>query len=78
MPKYFTIRDPARQESAGHLRLLVWARLLEAKPCEKEVKEGAIERERFQWQLEMLVKELEQKQVNTILLVLIRTVHIFM
>jgi chromosome segregation ATPase len=31
--------------------------------AQKEIKEGAVERERFQAQLEMLVTELEQKQV---------------
>ena len=36
----------------------------ELEKAQKEVKEGAIERERFQQQLEMLVQELEQKQVN--------------
>ena len=33
--------------------------------AQKEVKEGAVERERFQAQLEMLVQELEQKQVSS-------------
>ena len=32
--------------------------------AQKEVAEGAVERERFQAQLEMLVQELEKKQVN--------------
>ena len=35
----------------------------ELEKAQKEVKEGAVERERFQSQLEMLVQELEQKQV---------------
>ena len=34
--------------------------------AQKEVKEGAVERERFQAQLEMLVQELEQKQVRNL------------
>ena len=33
---------------------------------QKEVKEGAVERERYQAQLEMLVQELEQKQVDAL------------
>jgi hypothetical protein len=32
--------------------------------AQKEVKEGDIEKERFQAQLEMLVQELEKKQVS--------------
>lgn len=32
--------------------------------AQKEVQEAAVERERFQSQLEMLVQELEQKQVR--------------
>ena len=35
MFKYFQFCDPARQESAGHLRLLVWGeRLLWAQSCD--------------------------------------------
>ena len=34
--------------------------------AKKEVQEAAVERERFQSQLEMLVQELEQKQVDTV------------
>ena len=36
----------------------------ELSKAQKEVKEAAVERERFQSQLEMLVQELEQKQVS--------------
>merc|ERR1712077_55462 len=36
----------------------------ELEKAQKEVKEGAVERERFQSQLEMLVQELEQKQMD--------------
>ena len=32
--------------------------------AQKELQEGAVEKERFQAQLEMLVQELEQKQVS--------------
>ena len=44
--------------------------------AQKEVKEGAIERERFQQQLEMLVQELEQKQVTIPVFVLLNPLHI--
>ena len=37
----------------------------ELSKAKQEVKEAAVERERFQSQLEMLVQELEQKQVST-------------
>ena len=36
----------------------------ELQKAKQEVKEAAVERERFQSQLEMLVQELEQKQVG--------------
>ena len=36
--------------------------------AQKDVKEGDIERERFQAQLEMLVQELEKKQVGQLML----------
>ena len=36
----------------------------ELSKAQTEVKEAAVERERFQSQLEMLVQELEQKQVS--------------